>query len=257
MDLRFRTFLFFGFLLFGVSACTVQEDPLSVLNIDTGLSIELSQQLGSNGGIPTIDIWTTEQVECSNAIIRNQTSGNGITILGFGFDGGVCILGNSQPRAQLPLSSEPDNQTFDIIFAGAGKLPGSVEKSGESFALSLASKKGINSRNNTIHRITEGMVWGYVELPNDTMQLNVMNNYLNQIANNLSIRSYVFENGDYSQFKILNNKISLPSILPNGNFIPFAFKVYPGKLNYFIDALKNIPGAKGRINLYDGSFVIW
>lgn len=254
-------FLTIAICIISIASCTKQEDPLAIFNIDTGLSIELSQNLSDIGGIPIIDIWTTESIDCSNAIINSQTYNGSqyseILIQGFGYEGGTCTIGESQPHISLPIQSLSEKAHFFISIAGAGKLNGYVQKKNEEYSLNMETKRGINSRNNSIHRITENMAWGYFEISDNGINAEEAFSKINNCLLKYMDNDFIFENGDYTKFKILNSKVELSSVNATGQFKSFAIKAQKSKFGQLLIDLKAIKGIKGRVFTYTGAENIW
>lgn len=256
-----RSILFVVVLSFLMPACNKQEDPLAILNVDTGLSLELTQTLTTNGGVPSIDIWTTDEVNCANATIKNMVFSWSniaeIVIEGFGYDGSSCEAGKSKPRINLPLQMEPSYQSFYISITGAGKLGGVVNKVNDEYALSMESQKGFFSRNNVVRRIVEGMYWGYIELkPGETNPDGAFKR-IEQLLAQYEDQSYRFPNGDYTFFKVINNKVNLNALNATGKFISFAFKLNGVNIESFINAAKSVPNVSGHIYTYKGTEYVW
>lgn len=256
-----RSILFVVVLGVLVPACEKQEDPLAVLNIDTGLSLELTQTLTPNGGMPSIDIWTTDEVNCSNAIIKNKVFSWAtiaeIVIEGFGYSGGICEEGKSKPRINLPLQMDPPYQSFFISITGAGKLGGVVNKTNEEYALNMESQKGFFSRNNAVRRIVPGMYWGYIEIKAGETNPTEAFKKIDQLLNQYEDKAFSFQNGDYTFFKVINNKVNLNSLNATGKFVSFAFKLKGVNIEPFINAAKSVPNISAHIYTYAGTEYVW
>ena len=244
-----------------VISCNKDEQVLTVLNVDTGLTIELSQKLSSEGSNTIIKVSTSDQQECKNAQFLTTTNLNTsapeLILSGFTLDGQPCEQGNVNVSTELPIKKLYEIQSFFISLNADARFLGSIHFEQNKAKLEMQNQKGIQSKNNEIVLIDEGFIWGSFSLDATAGKDSTSITAAQDLIGKYCKKDFKPEVGDYTFFKYTKDGITLSSTENTGKFVTFLVKIDPTSTKDLIVKLQKIPKLSAELFTYSNNKYKW
>ncbi len=161
-----------------VSCRNTIDDEIIIVTTDPEFQADLFEQRDPLNGNPVFGLWmrSLEIFPCNNYRIESAIDVNstGIHIQLSDVQKPDTCSGDPGPaNAFLAIGTLPSGTyPFSLSLGNAIENKGILTVSDQGYQLSINDPQGIDFQNIVLHKIPEGLVWGYFETPNEDANLH-------------------------------------------------------------------------------------
>ena len=148
------------------SSCQKDLDKTSFINLEDEYELFISQELSSDGGLASLNIRTTHELDCSNYSIPFQLQNNPESInviLNKVSLEGACLAPPSVINQMLNFGFHNKEKNINIQLQNSVSNSGKIKATNDEISLNFSSNTGIKISKVNINRIKKNMIWGVVQ----------------------------------------------------------------------------------------------
>lgn len=236
------------------SSCQKDLDRTSFINLEDEYELSISQELSINGGLASLIISTTNEVECSNYSIPFQienSSENIKVLLNKISLEGECIAPPSVINQPLNFRFYNSEKNITILFQDILSNSGKIKVTDEEISLNLTSNDGIKISKVKINRIKKNMMWGAVRSGTQS-SIDDINNLFESINNGTDVML-----GDYGLFYVNNSELQLynSEYIPAKSFVLFSDSELSDIRQEILKIKESDPSLVFVLTLFDGQTI--